>query len=77
MTCHDEMVYAARARGFGARALAMAAGPTHDELVAEELRYVPVNNDGRFGRRAFLEISDPRDAKNTIRATIAAEVMPP
>ena len=42
MTYHDEMVYAARARDFGARALAMAAGRTHDEFVAEELRYVPV-----------------------------------
>ena len=42
MTYHDEMVYAARARDFGARALAMAGGRTHDEFVAEELRYVPV-----------------------------------
>ena len=42
MTYHDEMVYAARARDFGACALAMAAGRTHDEFVAEELRYVPV-----------------------------------
>jgi type III restriction enzyme len=31
--------------------------------------WVPaVNNDGRFGRWSFLEISDPWDAKNTIRA---------
>jgi type III restriction enzyme len=36
-----------------------------------------VNNDARFGRWAFLEISDPWDAKNTIRATIAAEVSAP
>jgi type III restriction enzyme len=36
--------------------------------------WVPaVNNDGRFGRWAFLEISDPWDAKNTIRATIGVE----
>ena len=36
--------------------------------------WVPaVNNDGRFGRWAFLEISDPWDAKNTIRAHLAAE----
>jgi type III restriction enzyme len=33
-----------------------------------------VNNHGGFGRWAFLEISDPWDAKSTIRATIAAEV---
>jgi len=40
--------------------------------------WVPaVNNDGRFGRWAFLEISDPWDAKNTIRATIATEVSAP
>ncbi|MGO8685438.1 MAG: DEAD/DEAH box helicase family protein [Thermoleophilia bacterium] len=36
--------------------------------------WVPaVNNDGRFGRWAFLEISDPWDAKHTIRAALAAE----
>jgi len=39
--------------------------------------WVPaVNNHGGFGRWAFLEISDPWDAKNTIRATITAEVTP-
>ncbi len=33
--------------------------------------WVPaVNNRGDFGRRAFLEISDPWDAKNTIRGTL-------
>jgi uncharacterized protein len=42
VTYHDEMVYVARARDFGARALAMAFGRTHDEFVAEDLRYVPV-----------------------------------
>ena len=36
--------------------------------------WVPaVNNDGRFGRWSFLEISDPWDAKNTIRAHLTAE----
>ena len=35
--------------------------------------WVPaVNNHGGFGRWAFLEISDPWDAKNTIRAHFAA-----
>ena len=30
--------------------------------------WVPaVNNDGQYGRWAFIEISDPWDAKNTIR----------
>jgi type III restriction enzyme len=34
--------------------------------------WVPaVNNDGRFGRWDFLEISDPWDAPNTIRAYVA------
>jgi hypothetical protein len=30
-------------------------------------------HDARFGRWAFLEISDPWDAKNKIRAALAAE----
>jgi type III restriction enzyme len=35
--------------------------------------WVPaVNNDGRYGRWEFIEISDPWDAKNTIRAHLAA-----
>ena len=29
-----------------------------------------INNHGGFGRWAFLEISDPWDAKNTIRAML-------
>jgi type III restriction enzyme len=29
-----------------------------------------VNNDGRFGRWAFIEVTDPWDAKNTIRAAM-------
>jgi type III restriction enzyme len=33
-----------------------------------------VNNHGGFGRWAFLEISDPWDAKNTIRAHLAVPV---
>ena len=33
--------------------------------------WVPaINGHGGFGRWAFIEISDPWDAKNTIRATI-------
>ena len=36
--------------------------------------WVPaVNNDGRYGRWDFIEISDPWDAKNTIRAHLATE----
>jgi hypothetical protein len=37
-------------------------------------RVPAANNDGRYGRRGLIEISDPWDAKHTIRATIAAEV---
>jgi type III restriction enzyme len=34
--------------------------------------WVPaVNNHGGFGRWAFLEVTDPWDAKNTIRAYVA------
>jgi len=41
--------------------------------------WVPaVDNDGRFGRWAFVEVTDPWDAKNTIRAAVqssgAAEI---
>jgi type III restriction enzyme len=36
--------------------------------------WVPaVNNHGGFGRWAFLEITDPWDAKNTIRAMLRGE----
>jgi len=39
--------------------------------------WVPaINNDGRFGRWAFLEISDPWDAKSTIRAFLEAQGAP-
>ncbi|MBT9148869.1 MAG: BPTD_3080 family restriction endonuclease [Dehalococcoidia bacterium] len=37
---------------------------------ARNLWVTAVNNHGDFGRWAFLEISDPWDAKNTIRATL-------
>ena len=36
--------------------------------------WVPaVNNHGGFGRWAFIEISDPWDAKNTMRAFLRGE----
>ena len=36
--------------------------------------WVPaINNHGGFGRWAFIEISDPWDAKNTIRAALHGE----
>ena len=37
---------------------------------ARDLWVPAVNNHGGFGRWAFLEITDPWDAKNTIRSTI-------
>lgn len=42
MTQHDDMVYVARARDFGARALAMVTDLDHDDFVADDLKYVPV-----------------------------------
>lgn len=39
---------------------------------ARDLWLPAVNNDGRFGRWDFIEISDPWDAQNTIRAHIGA-----
>src|SRR5690606_432127 len=37
---------------------------------AADLWVPAVNNDGRFGRWDFIQITDPWDAKNTIRAHI-------
>lgn len=37
---------------------------------ARDLWLPGVNNDGRFGRWDFIEISDPWDAQNTIRAHV-------
>jgi len=38
--------------------------------------WVPaINNHGGFGRWAFLEITDPWDAKNTIRAMLRSETV--
>lgn len=39
-----------------------------DEQDSKPLEMPAVNNHGGFGRWAFLEIADPWDAKNTIRA---------
>jgi type III restriction enzyme len=42
------------------------------KVAAARNLWVPaINNDGGFGRWAFIEISDPWDAKNTIRAELA------
>ena len=38
---------------------------------ARDLWIPAVNNHGGFGRWAFLEISDPSDAKSTVRAFVA------
>ena len=37
---------------------------------ARDLWVPAVNNHGGFGRWAFVEVSDPYDAKNLIRATL-------
>jgi type III restriction enzyme len=41
---------------------------------ARDLWVPAVNNDGRFGRWAFLEVTDPWDAANLIRATFLEAV---
>jgi hypothetical protein len=41
---------------------------------ARNLWIPAVNNDGRFGRWAFVEVTDPWDAKNTIRAALRAQM---
>ena len=41
---------------------------------ARDLWVPAVNNDGRFGRWAFLEVTDPWDAANLIRATFLQRV---
>lgn len=50
--------------------------PKKDKAVkvatARNLWVTAVNNHGGFGRWAFLEISDPWDAKNTIRTALGA-----
>lgn len=41
------------------------------KVEAARTRWVPaINNDGRFGRWAFLEITDPDVAGNLIRAAL-------
>ena len=37
---------------------------------AKDLWIPAINNHGGFGRWAFLEIADPWDAKNTIKAVV-------
>jgi hypothetical protein len=42
---------------------------------AEQTLWVPaVNNHGGFGRWAFVEVTDPWDARNTIKAALAAQL---
>jgi type III restriction enzyme len=42
------------------------------KVAAARNLWVPaINNHGGFGRWAFIEISDPWDAKNTIRAYLS------
>ena len=42
---------------------------------ARNLWIPAINNHGSFGRWEYLEITDPWDAKSTIRATMGAEVL--
>lgn len=40
------------------------------KATARNLRVPAINNRGGFGRWAFIEITDPWDAKNSIRASL-------
>lgn len=44
---------------------------------ARNLWIPAINNHGGFGRWKFLEISDPWDAENTIRAAIQSQKVSP
>lgn len=45
------------------------------KVAAARNLWIPaVNNDGRWGRWAFLEIVDPWDAKNTVRAFLQGDI---
>jgi hypothetical protein len=46
----------------------------YPDFIYRECDARAVNNHGDFGRWAFLEISDPWDAKNTIRALLREKV---
>jgi type III restriction enzyme len=47
-----------------------------DKAATARNLWVPaINNHGGFGRWAFIEITDPWDAKNTIRAMLRGETM--
>ncbi len=52
--------------------LSKASYASQDENRRRILWAPAINNHGDFERRAFVEITDPWDAKNTIRATIGA-----
>ena len=47
----------------------------HSMATASNLWVPAINNHGGFGRWAFLEITDPWDAKNTIRAMLRGEAI--
>ena len=70
----DRIYKAIVASSEGEKALKPILRP-YDEAKISTARtlWVPaVNNHGGFGRWAFLEISDPWDAKNAIHATLEA-----
>jgi hypothetical protein len=48
-----------------------------DKVATARTLWVPaINNHGGFGRWAFIEISDPRNAKNLIRASLKKGAKP-
>jgi len=49
----------------------LIAWHTLNKVATTRNLWIPaVNNDGRFGRWAFVEVTDPWDAENTIRAAL-------
>ncbi len=46
-----------------------------DEQDSRNLWVPAINKHGGFGRWAFIEITDPWDAKNTIRATLRSKTV--
>ncbi len=48
-----------------------------DKAATARTLWIPaINNHGAYGRWNFIEIGDPWDAKNTIRAAIASNFTP-
>jgi len=77
----DYIVRAANGDGLPINLIVEVSGEAKKEKVAKVATakdfWVPaVNNNGSFGRWSFLEVSDPWDAVNLIRAHLAERHLP-